>query len=134
MLRVADRVAATEAEGPGLRYAIWVQGCSLRCAGCCNPLLLDPNGGSLVPIATLLDEVTAHRCAIEGISVLGGEPFDQPEALAAFLQGARALGLGVIVFSGFTLEELRARRDAATDEVLDNTDLLIDGRFVASSP
>jgi anaerobic ribonucleoside-triphosphate reductase activating protein len=134
MLRVADRVATTSAEGPGLRYALWLQGCSLRCAGCCNPDLLDPDGGSLVPIATLLDELAAGRGGIEGVSVLGGEPFDQTAALAAFVNGARALGLGVIVFTGFTLAELRARRDAGTNAVLRDTDLLIDGRFIASAP
>ena len=133
MLRVADRVASTLAEGPGVRYAIWLQGCSLRCAGCCNPALLDPAGGSLVSVAALLGELAAERGAIEGVSVLGGEPFDQAAALAAFVSGARALGLGTIVFTGFTLEELRARRDAATDAVLDDTDLLIDGPFVAGA-
>jgi anaerobic ribonucleoside-triphosphate reductase activating protein len=132
VLRVADRVPVTEAEGPGRRYATWLQGCSLRCAGCCNPELLDPEGGTGVPVWTLLDEL--RRAEVEGVSVLGGEPFDQATALAPFVQGAAALSLGVIVFSGFTIEELRARRDAATDAVLAATDLLIDGRYVAAAP
>ena len=128
------RVPVTRAEGPGARYALWLQGCSIRCPGCCNPHLFDPAGGERVAAGVLLAEMEAVRGEIEGITVLGGEPMDQPEGLLPVLRGARDLGLSVVVFSGFTLEDLRARPDAAVQDVLATIDVLVDGRYEASRP
>jgi anaerobic ribonucleoside-triphosphate reductase activating protein len=113
---------------------LWLQGCSIRCPGCCNPHLFDPAGGERVAAGVLLAEMVAVRGEIEGITVLGGEPMDQPEGLLPVLRGARDLGLSVVVFSGFTLEELRARPDAAVRDVLATLDVLVDGRYDASRP
>ncbi len=133
-LRVGARLWPTAAEGPGERYALWLQGCSLRCPGCCNPHLFDPAGGESVHVATLLREVVGARAEIDGVSVLGGEPFDQAQALSPFVRGVRERGLGVIVFTGFSLLELQERTDPAVRDVLMATDLLIDGRFDAARP
>jgi len=133
-VRVGARVPVTRVEGPGARYALWVQGCSIRCPGCCNPHLFEAAGGEAVGVDTLLAEVRRARPAIEGVTFLGGEPFEQAPALARLAAGARALGLSVMVFSGYTLEELRARADAAVEAVLRVTDLLVDGRYDARRP
>ena len=133
-LRVGARLSETTAEGPGPRYALWLQGCSIRCAGCCNPHLLDPLGGEELEVAALLLEVRDAAASIEGVSVLGGEPFDQADGLLPFVRGVRELGLGVIVLTGFTREELEAGGDPATREVLAATDLLVDGPFQAECP
>jgi anaerobic ribonucleoside-triphosphate reductase activating protein len=134
VLRVGARCEATTAEGPGARYAVWLQGCSIRCTGCCNPHLFDRREGEGVDVSALLREVAGARDEIEGVSVLGGEPFDQAEELAPFVRGVRALRLGIIVFTGFTLEELRERNDPATGDVLAAADLLVDGRYDSSRP
>ena len=131
-LRVAARVACTEAEGPGRRAAVWVQGCSLRCPGCCNPELFAAEGGEPMGIPALAAWLRAARDthAIAGLSVLGGEPTDQLAAVAALCREARAIGLDVLVFTGRTLAELRALPDA--DALLAAVDTLIDGRFEAT--
>lgn len=133
-LRVGARVPVTHAEGPGARYALWLQGCSIRCPGCCNPHLFEAAGGEPVPAATLLAEVAAVRTEVEGVTLLGGEPFEQASALAAFASGVRALGLSVLAFSGYRIEELRARRDQGTSALLAATDVLVDGRYEATRP
>lgn len=133
-LRVGARVPVTRAEGPGARYALWLQGCGIRCAGCCNPHLFEPARGALVDPAVLLAEMAAVRGEIEGVTLLGGEPMDQAGALVPLLQGARELGLSVMLFSGFTLEELRERADAAAGRALALVDVLVDGRYDASRP
>jgi anaerobic ribonucleoside-triphosphate reductase activating protein len=133
-LRVGARVPVTRVEGPGARYALWVQGCSIRCPGCCNPHLFAAAGGDVVPVRALLAEIRSARPAIEGVTFLGGEPFEQAEALARLAKGARALGLSVMVFSGYTLEELRARADAGAASLLRATDVLVDGRYDAARP
>lgn len=131
-LRVGARVAATWAEGPGARYVVWLQGCGLRCPGCCNPHFFDPEGGETIPVSVLLAEMAAPRATIEGLTLLGGEPFEQAEALVPLVRGARDLGLSVIVFSGYTLEELTTRADARA--LLSGIDVLVDGRYEAGHP
>jgi anaerobic ribonucleoside-triphosphate reductase activating protein len=133
-LRVGARVAVTHAEGPGPRYAIWLQGCSLRCPGCCNPQLFDASGGEELPVERLLAEIAALRNDVEGVTLLGGEPFEQAGSLVALAHGVRALGLSMMAFSGYTLEELRARRDRSTDALLKAIDVLADGRYEARRP
>src|SRR5687767_7992082 len=125
-LRVGARVPVTRVEGPGARYALWVQGCSIRCPGCCNPHLFDAALGSAMSVEALLAEVAAARPAIEGLTLLGGEPFDQAAALGRLAAGTRALGLSVMTFSGYTVEELRARSEAAVETLLRATDVLVD--------
>jgi anaerobic ribonucleoside-triphosphate reductase activating protein len=130
-LRVGARVPVTRAEGPGARFALWVSGCSLRCPGCCNPHLFAPDGAPIAA-AALVAEVAAVRAEIEGLTVLGGEPFEQAPALAEVCAGVRALGLSVIVFSGFSREELALRPDAGP--LLATLDVLVDGRYDARQP
>ncbi|HVQ31749.1 MAG TPA: 4Fe-4S single cluster domain-containing protein [Vicinamibacteria bacterium] len=133
-VRVGARVPVTRAEGPGARFALWLQGCSLRCAGCCNPRLFEAEGGTRVSVADLLIEVAAVRAQVEGVTLLGGEPFEQAEALAPFASGVRALGLSVLTFSGYRREELHSRRDAGVRALLAATDVLVDGRYEATRP
>lgn len=133
-LRLSRVVAATPAEGPGLRFAVWVQGCSLRCPGCCNPRLFDRRGGHEKSVTALLADLDAARDRVEGVTLLGGEPFEQAAPLARFAEGARERGLGVMAFSGYALDELRTRRDPGVDALLSAVDLLVDGRYDASRP
>lgn len=69
---------------------------------------------------------------IEGITLLGGEPFEQAEALGDLAERVRALGFGVMTFSGYTIEELRAGTLTGASRLLDATDLLVDGRYDAA--
>jgi anaerobic ribonucleoside-triphosphate reductase activating protein len=134
LLRVAQVVPDTEAEGPGHRAAVWVQGCSLRCAGCCNPeFFAADRGGALVETATLAASLIATP-GLEGLSLLGGEPFEQPAAVADLCQRVRAAGLGVMVYSGYRIEELRALASKDVDALLASIDLLADGRFEQANP
>ena len=124
----------TRAEGPGARYALWLQGCSLRCAGCCNPQLFDPEAGAAVSGAQLFAEILGVRAEIEGLTLLGGEPFEQAAGLAPLARAVRGLGLSVIAFSGFRLEELSRMRDPAVAALLASLDVLVDGRYEAGRP
>ena len=128
-LSVAARVRSTEAEGPGRRYALWVQGCPLRCPGCCNPHMLAFETACRVPVDRIAREVH-ETLDIEGVTFLGGEPFSQAVALAHLAQRCRAEGLSVMVFSGFTLERLRRGDRPGWPELLEATDLLVDGPYL----
>ncbi|MGE0706960.1 MAG: 4Fe-4S single cluster domain-containing protein [Planctomycetota bacterium] len=128
-LRLGSMIDATEAEGPGLRFVLWAQGCSLGCEDCCNPHLWSARGGEEREVADVLELVLAARArrpALEGITLVGGEPFEQDAPLAALCAQVRADGLSVMAFSGYTLEELRARGS----RLLAHVDLLVDGRYL----
>ncbi len=126
------RVHAVEprsrANGPGARFVVWLQGCTLGCPGCFNPATHDAAGGREVPVAELAAQLAATP-GIEGLSLSGGEPLQQPAAAAALLDAARALGLSTLAFSGYTEAEIRALPGGP--EVLARLDVLIDGRYVA---
>jgi anaerobic ribonucleoside-triphosphate reductase activating protein len=135
-LTVAQIVEDTEAEGPGRRFAIWVQGCPMRCPGCCNPQMLRFEGGDRIDARDLAARVLATP-GIEGVSLLGGEPFAQAEAAAELGEAVRASGLSVMVYSGFTLAELEDRRrrgDLGVGALLAACDLLVDGRYERDRP
>jgi anaerobic ribonucleoside-triphosphate reductase activating protein len=93
-------------------------------------------GGRDVDVAEILERIdraiAAH--AISGVSVLGGEPLEQADSLAILARGIHVRGLDLMIYSGFTLAELRARADQATGEVLACTDLLVDGRYDRDRP
>lgn len=135
-LRVAQVVPSTEAEGPGRRFALWFQGCPLRCPGCCNPEMLPFEGGEAHTVADMVASMaeSQRRDGIEGITLLGGEPLAHAAGAALLARGARSLGLSVMIFSGYTLAEARALPEPAVAELLALTDILVDGPYVRELP
>jgi anaerobic ribonucleoside-triphosphate reductase activating protein len=124
------RVHAVEkrsrANGPGERFVIWLQGCTLGCPGCFNPAT-HAAGGTPREVAELIAEARAAR--VEGVTLSGGEPLQQPEAALALLRAARGAGLSTLVFSGYTIDEIRAQ--PLGPAILAELDVLVDGRYVA---
>jgi anaerobic ribonucleoside-triphosphate reductase activating protein len=133
-LQIAQIIPCTEAEGPGKRFAVWFQGCPLRCSGCCNPEFLPFSGGETRTVSEVASAMLQARDAqgIEGITLLGGEPFAHAAGAAALAGIAREYGLSVMVFTGYTLEELQSKPDAA--ELLAATDILVDGPYLRDQP
>lgn len=137
MVQVASIIPGTRAEGPGLRVAVWTQGCSIRCEGCFNPDLWGARGGQTMTVDDLVDrvlEAAGQDAETEGVTFLGGEPFDQPKELAKVARKLRSQGLSVMVFTGFTLEEIRSKGNPSTAEFLSEIDLLVDGPYVKGLP
>jgi anaerobic ribonucleoside-triphosphate reductase activating protein len=114
--------------GPGLRAVVWVQGCALGCPGCFNPETHDFTAGRLVSADALADEILQLKDAVEGVTISGGEPAHQHRPLARMLKRVKAAtGLSVLVFSGYTLEELH--RIPGIEPFLSCIDVLIAGRY-----
>lgn len=130
-LNVAERIPQTEAEGPGLRYALWVQGCPLRCKGCCNPHMLEDREAALMRPQQIIEEILATP-DIEGVTFIGGEPFWQASALTQVARAVREAGLGVMVFSGLTRSYMKRQNRADWESFLQEIDLLIDGPYIES--
>lgn len=126
-LRVHAVEPRSRANGPGVRFVVWLQGCTLGCPGCFNPTTHDAAGGREVALGELAAQLAAAR--VDGLTLSGGEPLQQPDAAVALLDAARALGLSTLAFSGYTLDEIRALPRGP--DVLARLDVLIDGRYVA---
>jgi len=117
----------SRANGPGIRFVVWLQGCTLGCPGCFNPATHAPDAANSRTIADVLDELDASGAG--GLTLSGGEPMQQPEGARALLEGARQRGLSTLMFSGYTLDEIRTLPGGP--EVLALLDVVIDGRYQA---
>ena len=126
-LRVFNILKKTKVEGPGIRYCIWTQGCSRHCKGCQAVHTWSHSGGRLIDVKEIIYEISLLKDSIEGVTLLGGEPFEQAEAVGLIANEVKKMGLSVICFTGFLLEDLQA--DKKNKLLLDNVDLLIDGEF-----
>ena len=118
-------------DGPGRRSVVQVSGCSIRCQGCFVPQTHRRENGSLTPIHSIVDEIIAKRDVHDGVTILGGEPFDQPSPVAELVSRLKRHGLHITIYSGYTLEALIGRKDPNIDFVLTHIDLLIDGPFLS---
>lgn len=118
--------------GPGERVCLWTQGCHKRCNGCISPELQPFRGREISE--TLLAEVIVqvakkNRCT--GLTISGGDPFEQPQALRKLLELLRGTFSDVLVYTGFVLEDIRSGflgQDAKM--CLESLDVLIDGEYV----
>ena len=125
-LRVFKILKNTKVEGPEIRYCIWVQGCSHHCKGCQAVHTWSHSGGKLYKVEDIIKDIKSQK-GIEGVTFLGGEPFEQSEALGIIAEEVKKLDLGVLCFTGGYLEDLR--KNSIHKKLLDNIDLLIDGPF-----
>ena len=132
-MKIAGLVQDSIVDGPGLRYVIFTQGCAIRCKDCQNPETWDPKGGKEIPVDQIIKDMLSNPLT-DGISFSGGEPFDQAADCASLAAIARENDLNVWVFSGNTFEELQKKAKSNPDvkKLLVLTDVLIDGRFIAS--
>jgi anaerobic ribonucleoside-triphosphate reductase activating protein len=126
-LRLHGFERASRANGPGLRAVVWVQGCTLGCPGCFNPGTHDPSGGELQDTAELAATLLNLRERIQGVSISGGEPFQQPEPLLDLLTRLDGSGLSRLVFSGYTLREIE--RQPLGPAIIAHLDVIIAGRY-----
>ena len=128
MLNLYKIIPLTEVEGPNKRFCLWVQGCKKHCVGCWAKETWKFGVGTDYSVEKLTELITNQK-EIEGVPFLGGEPFEQAEPLSRFAQNVKKLGLSVVCFTGYTIEELRAKNSQAVNKLLENIDLLVDGGF-----
>lgn len=117
--------------GPGLRIGIWVTGCQKRCLGCMSPELQRKEAGKAICVANILKMLATIDGHVDGVTISGGEPFLQSDELNSLVCGIREwITEDIIVYSGYTLLELREFHSQSVDAVLENISVLIDGPYV----
>lgn len=128
-MRIANTVSDSIVDGPGLRFTVFTQGCPHRCPGCHNPDTHDPAGGREVTVAELAEQMGKNPLT-DGLTLSGGEPFCQAADCAALARIAREKGLNVWTYTGYTYERLLEGDLPGALELLDQTDVLVDGPFL----
>jgi anaerobic ribonucleoside-triphosphate reductase activating protein len=121
--------------GPGRRVVLWVAGCAQRCRGCITPGLWERTAGTKTSTSAVARQILALATPLDGITITGGEPFEQPTALADLVDSlTRARPRwSVLVYSGQTLPGLR-RRGRCAAALLARTDVLVAGAFRLDRP
>ena len=116
-------------DGPGLRYAIYVQGCPHRCKGCHNPQTHPFDGGTEMDTEDIWNEIEENPL-LSGITLSGGDPLCQPKPMAEIAKKAKESGLSVWCYTGYFFEDLIKDQDDDIMALLRYTDVLVDAPFV----
>ena len=124
-LRVGSLIEKSRANGPGERFVVWVKGCALACPGCFNPKLWASKGGAWIETSKLSERINA-AADLRGVTISGGEPMEQPEAVVELLELIDRR-LDTVVFTGFSPNELG--RDPRKARLLYRADLVLAGRY-----
>jgi len=131
-MKIAGIIHDSIVDGPGLRFVVFTQGCSMRCEGCHNPETWDHNGGMEVTVDEIAGDMLSNPLT-DGLTISGGEPFEQAADCAGLAAVALESGLDVWVFTGRTFEELSSDAVSNPDigKLMSLTNVLVDGKFIA---
>ena len=127
-LRIAGINDDSVVDGDGVRLTVFTQGCLHHCPGCQNPETHAVAGGYIIDTDDILARLASNPL-LSGVTFSGGEPFLQPIPLAALAQQVHAKGLDIWTYTGFTLEELISQHNQAITMLLQEIDVLVDGRY-----
>jgi len=129
-IKISGIIRNSITDGVGIRYVIFVQGCSHNCKGCHNPETHDYNKNvPLISIDDILKDIKLHGQGTRGITLSGGDPL-----FLMNLEGVTTLckeykkefpDKTIWLYTGYTIEELDI-----TQEIFKYIDVLVDGRFI----
>ncbi len=129
LLNVHRVLERSRANGPGTRFVVWFQGCTLGCPRCFNPQTHAASPATLMTAETPADRIADIKAHVEGISLTGGEPLQQAPGVYELLRLVRErTGLSVVLFSGYSMDEISAIPEGPG--ILSRVDVLIAGRYV----
>lgn len=130
-IRLAGVIRESIVDGPGIRLTVFTQGCPHHCEGCHNPQTHDFNGGYTSDTDNILKAIKQNPI-LQGVTFSGGEPFMQCPPLTELAKECHNLGLNVMVYTGYTFEQLTNgfEKNPQWKELLENIDILVDGPFI----
>lgn len=131
LLRIAGIMKESIVDGPGIRFAIFCQGCPHDCEGCHNPSTHSFQDGEIVKISNILKYIDENPL-IQGVTFSGGEPLCQVKPFLSLAKEVKKRNLHLLIYTGYTIEELeiRMKKEHELEELLRIADHLIEGRFV----
>ena len=123
-IKINQILESSQVQGPGKRFTVWVQGCSIHCLGCNNKDTWATEGGELISTKDLIDRVIESQSS--GLTITGGEPLDQLDAILELTQGIFS-SKNIFLCSGYTFETIR--KDLKKKEILNSIDIICAGPF-----
>ena len=129
LLQVAGILDNSVVNGEGMRTVVFLSGCSHNCTGCHNSDMQDYNYGQKLSVKEIIQRIKENIPIIRGVTFSGGEPFDQADTLLILAREIRSLKLNIWCYSGYTYEELSNSLDQGKRHLLENIDVLVDGKF-----
>ena len=125
-LNVASYLENCAIYGPGNRFVIWFQGCSLRCKGCWNTELWPFEDKLLLTTHELLEMIRETE-VVEGVTFLGGEPLDQVESLLVLAKMLKQSGYSIMLYTGYGMDEISG---TVKEDIFNLSDIVVSGRYV----
>lgn len=116
--------------GPGRRIGIWTAGCNRNCVGCISPELQSVEAGQAMSTREVLEIINRIDCVPDGFTISGGEPFLQIEALCSLLEEIVLITDDILIYTGYTLNELVQRHDERIDRVISLCSAIVDGPYI----
>ena len=118
--------------GIGNRVGIWTSICKHKCIGCSNPELWEANDSQKVSIEEIFNTINQINDfkKIDGFTITGGDPFYQVKELRKLIEKLLLISDDIIVYTGFSIEELKNKNDEDIEYILNHIAILIDGRYV----
>ena len=131
-IKVSGIINESIVDGPGIRMVVFAQGCKHNCKGCHNKHTHSFEGGEYVEIDKILCDIK-DNFLLDGVTLSGGDPFEQAETFAELAIEVKKMGKNVVTYTGYTFEQLikYSSERKGFKELLENTDLLIDGPFIS---
>lgn len=128
-MRIYGLVQDSIVDGPGMRFVCFVQGCPHHCPGCHNPDSHDFNSGTVMTTDEVIEKMLSNPLT-DGLTLSGGEPFEQAEDCMVIARAAHDHGLNVWCYTGYTYEHLLRHGTGDQIALLAEIDVLVDGRYI----
>lgn len=131
-MNIARILYPVEVLGPGKRVGIWVCGCDRKCPGCSNPELWNQKPEYEISVDNILELINdiSSKFQIDGFTISGGEPINQKKSLLELLEGIQVISQDILLYTGYTLSELREKDDSNINMILEKLSVLIDGKYI----
>ena len=128
-INISDFESGSIVDGPGIRFAIFVQGCPHHCEGCHNPGTHPFVDMKIMDTDDIFEKIQ-EKHLLKGVTFSGGEPFCQVKPLLDLARRIRKeTNLDIVCYTGFTFEQLLQRNDKDTEELISLCEFIVDGRF-----
>ena len=129
-VRLAGIAYESLVNGPGMRRVFFAQGCKHKCKGCFNPETHSFEDGKIMDMDKLIKDVLDNPI-LKGVTFSGGDPIEQAHSFAYMAKAFKNSNLNIWCYTGYTFEKLLEvmKVDTAISELLNNIDVLVDGRF-----
>ncbi|XVG95101.1 anaerobic ribonucleoside-triphosphate reductase activating protein [Eubacteriales bacterium KG127] len=130
-IQIAGFAKESIVDGPGIRFAIFCQGCPHNCKGCHNPETHAFDEGNIFKVSEIIQAIDRNPI-LQGVTFSGGEPLCQVDSFLALAIEVKKRSLHLVIYTGYTIEELESRmiKEPALKELLSLTDILVEGRYI----